>query len=156
MPAIKRFYSDLAGHPYYDSMEIEVQAESRGGVVKNLYVVKGISEKENSESVASLKFSTGHMNCVGLSVFLALAHEGAYTHNLGFLILDDPSQNLDGKHKEALAKVLAKMPEKSQLIVATEDESFQSQLASSFKTDDVVRVEFGAWDVDGPKIKVTK
>ena len=156
MPAIKRFYAELAGHPYYDSVEIEVQPESRGGVVKNLYVIKGISEKERGESMASLKFSTGHMNCVGLSVFLALAHEGAYTHNVGFLILDDPSQNLDDKHKEALANVLAKMQVKSQVIIASEDESFQSQLSSSLEAEDLMRVEFGAWDVDGPKIKVTK
>jgi len=154
LPAIKRFYSELAGHPYFNGLEIEVQPDTRGGVVKNLYVVKGIAEDEKSESVASLKFSTGHMNCVGLSVFLALAHEGSYEHNVGFLILDDPSQNLDGKHKEALAKLLAKMQGKSQVIVATEDESFQSHLETSFKGDDVVRVRFAAWDVDGPKIKV--
>lgn len=154
LPAIKEFYANLVAHPYYNSLQIEVQPDTRGGVTKNLYVVKGIAE-DATETVASLKFSTGHMNCVGLSVFLALAREGAYTHKLGFLILDDPSQNLDDNHKLTLAKTLAKMQNNSQLIIATEDGYFQQQLKDALRKDDTVLVEFGPWDVDGPNMRVT-
>ena len=156
MNSIQRIYSELANHPYYDKIQIEVQPENRGGTIKNLYVIKGISETEESESLASLKFSTAHMNCVGLSVFLALAHDNAYSHKVGFLLLDDPSQNLDDKHMEALAQILAKLVGKWQLVIGTEDERFQEFLKASAEDKDMIQLQFTSWDIDGPAFKVTK
>ncbi len=153
LPAIRDFYGALTGHPYYDSLDIEVETDARGGVVKNLYVIKGIA-KDGVEGLASQKFSTGHLNCVGLSVFLALARDDAYAHHLGFLIMDDPSQNLDLIHKESLAGLLASMTDKRQLIVATQDAEFQKFLERAFERAAPMRIDFGAWDQGGPHLKV--
>jgi len=154
--SIQRFYSRITNHPYYDRLKIEVEEDTRGGVLKNLYLIKGVSEKDGGESLVSQKFSTGHMNCVGLSVFLALVQDDAYTHNLNFLIMDDPSQNLDGSHKQSLAKLLASMREGIQVIVSTQDEEFQQYLTRAFEDKDMTRIEFESWDKDGPKFKVTR
>lgn len=155
LPAIRDFYGTLTGHPYYDSLDIEVDTDARGGVVKNLYIIKGIA-KDGVQGLASQKFSTGHLNCVGLSVFLALARDDAYTHNLGFLIMDDPSQNLDLVHKETLAKLLSDMTDKRQLIVATQDAEFQKLLERAFETAEPRRIDFETWDRDGPHVRIAR
>jgi DNA repair exonuclease SbcCD ATPase subunit len=69
------------------------------------------------------------MNCVALSVYLALAR--VLTHKLGFLILDDPSQNLDTEHKVALARILKELQPATQLLIATQDSELQTILRSN-------------------------
>lgn len=66
------------------------------------------------------------MNSVALSVYLALAT--ALSHNLGFVVLDDPSQSLDVEHKAALVSILREMATRTQLVVATQDSELQDLL----------------------------
>ena len=72
------------------------------------------------ESVPALSvLNEGDLNCAGLSVFLGLATSQDLCHDLGFIILDDPSQTLDAPHKENLVGVLNCMPEDKQILVST-------------------------------------
>ena len=63
----------------------------------------------------------GDMNCAALSIFLALASNAQISHQLGFVILDDPSQSLDETTKKNLCSVFAKLCDSRQVIMATAD-----------------------------------
>jgi DNA repair exonuclease SbcCD ATPase subunit len=120
------YYKRLCNHPYFDGIRIEVEDKSVRGVQKNSYTIRTFSTSDGKVSLASSRLSTGQMNCVALSVYLALRE--VLTHNLGFVILDDPSQNLDTEHKEALADLLAELKSSVQLLIASQDEEFQKLL----------------------------
>ena len=69
------------------------------------------------------------MNCVALSVYLALATQ--LQHNLGFVILDDPSQNLDTEHKQALVGILSRLAPQLQVLVGTQDTELDELIGHS-------------------------
>ena len=77
---------------------------------------------------AVTEFSQGEMNLASMSIFLGMVGKAAMGHRLGFLMLDDPSQNLDGENKRRLAKVLAGVVEHHQVIISTMDEEFRGLL----------------------------
>ena len=70
--------------------------------------------------------SDGQLTAAALGLFYALAESTA--HGLDLLYVDDPTQNLDHSHKEAMAKVIADISTRKQVIVATQDEDFVSLL----------------------------
>jgi DNA repair exonuclease SbcCD ATPase subunit len=123
---VSHYYKRLCNHPYFDGIRIEVQDKRVKGVQKNTYTIRAFSTTDGKDSLASSRLSTGQMNCVALSVYLAL--RDVLTHNLGFVILDDPSQNLDTDHKEALVDLLAELKTSTQLLIASQDEEFQKLL----------------------------
>jgi len=125
---VSRYYRHLCNHPYFDGIRIDVEDRSVKGIQKNSYTIRAFSTADGKDTQASSRLSTGQMNCVALSVYLALKE--VLTHNLGFIILDDPSQNLDAAHKSALVKSLGEMKGSAQLLVATQDEEMQRMLAA--------------------------
>lgn len=149
---IKRLYSVLCNHPYYDNLQINVKSRNAKGYIKNSYTLKAFNSSENKETMVSTRFSTGQMNCVALTVYLSLSK--VLPHKLGFLILDDPSQNLDLQHKEALCKVLTEIKEDCQVIIATQDDELQKILSSkTSEGNDKLVYSFESWDKrKGPKI----
>lgn len=66
-------------------------------------------------------------NCAAISIFLALAVAPSVSHKLGFLILDDPSQSLDELHCRQLVKIVSRVADSRQLLMATIDEKLCSQ-----------------------------
>ena len=149
---IKRLYSILCNHPYYDNLQINVKSRNVKGYIKNSYTIKAFNSSENKETTVSTRFSTGQMNCVALSVYLSLSK--VLPHKLGFLILDDPSQNLDIQHKEALCKVLKEIKGDGQIIIATQDDELQRILSSTTSEgNDKLIYTFEGWNKrTGPKI----
>ena len=123
---ISRTYARLCNHPYFDGLKIEVGQKQVQGVQRNTYRIIAYSTKDGQRTSASSRLSTAQMNCVALSAYLSLA--GVLNHNLGFMLLDDPSQNLDGEHKEALASILTDLLPSLQLVVGTHDTEFDKLL----------------------------
>jgi len=77
---------------------------------------------KGAEKVPALSvFNTGDLNCAGLSIFLGLGSTQEISHNLGFVILDDPSQSLDPVHKENLVSILNSIPDDKQIFVSTSE-----------------------------------
>ena len=147
------FYKRLCNHPYYEDLQICVEPKTFRGVLRNEYYIKGVNKREAEETLASQKFSTGQMNCVALSIYFALAKKGIYSHNLGFLVLDDPSQNLDTPHKKALAEILLEMVPGKQVIMATHDKELQSIIESCDSSVMPLIYRFGSWMKAGPDIR---
>ncbi len=137
--SIIEIYRGLVERPDFDVIEIDPRDS-------DVYAVRG------SDRVKLVSFfNQGDMNCAALSIFLAL---GSVKGNNGpaFLILDDPTQSLDATQKTRLAKVLGKVAEQSQILLATMDEELLEALKREIsKIKKVYR--FGEWDPqDGPSI----
>jgi DNA repair protein SbcC/Rad50 len=123
---VASFYKQLCNHPYFDGLRIEAEERNVRGVTRNTYTIRAVATEDGKETLASSRLSTGQMNCVAVSIYLALTR--ILSHRLGFVILDDPSQNLDTQHKVALAKLLKELQPTTQLLVATEDTELQGIL----------------------------
>lgn len=132
---MSEFYRTLCNHPYFDDLRIEISQKLSGGVQKNSYSIRVFSSQEGKSTLASSRLSTAQMNCVALSVYLAQSK--VLAHSLGFVILDDPSQNLDAEHKVALASILGRFASEQQVIVATHDVEFGKALRDSLRGDGV-------------------
>jgi DNA repair protein SbcC/Rad50 len=132
---ISRLYGSLCNHPYFDGLKIEVSQKAVQGVQRNTYRIIAYSSKDGQRTAASSRLSTAQMNCVALSAYLSLAK--VLTHNLGFILLDDPSQNLDAEHKKALAGVIKGLFPSLQVVVGTHDAEFDEFLRSDLGREDV-------------------
>jgi DNA repair protein SbcC/Rad50 len=134
-PEISKMYDQLCQHPYFDGLKIEVGQKPVAGVERNTYRIVAFSSSDGGRTSASSRLSTAQMNCVGLSIYLSLAK--VLGHNLGFVMLDDPSQNLDGEHKHELATALGQLASGRQLVVATHDGEFDGFLRKSLGKEGV-------------------
>ena len=125
---IAGYYADLCDHPYFDRLRVAVEEQRVAGTERNNYVIRAYASSDGQATLASSRLSTAQMNCAALSIYLALA--SGLEHNLGFVLLDDPSQSLDIAHEQALARLLAESAEELQLVVATQDTEFGRLLSS--------------------------
>ena len=85
-----------------------------------------MAASDNELSYTPTKFSTGQLNVAALSIFLS--NSKLITGQLPVLALDDPTQNMDQDHKEAFAKLVSRLVEDFQVIVATEDDETRDYL----------------------------
>jgi DNA repair exonuclease SbcCD ATPase subunit len=122
-------YKVLCNHPYFDDLRIDIKPQLLSGIERNNYMIRSFASTDGRETLASSRLSTAQMNCVALSVYLALATQ--LQHNLGFIIMDDPSQNLDSTHKAALVSVLSHLAPGLQLLVGTQDTEFDELLGKA-------------------------
>jgi DNA repair exonuclease SbcCD ATPase subunit len=130
---ISAYYGDLCNHPYFDRLRISVEEQRVMGTDRNNYVIRAYASSDGQTTLASSRLSTAQMNCAALSVYLALA--SGLEHNLGFVLLDDPSQSLDVEHKRALARLLSQTSGDLQLLIATQDEEFGEMLCRQWPGD---------------------
>lgn len=130
------YYKTLCNHPYFDRLRIDVQEKMLAGIAKNNYMIRVFSSSDGRDTLAGSRLSTAQMNCVALSIYLGLA--GVLAHNLGFIILDDPSQNLDSSHKASLAGVLGSLLSSVQVLVSTQDVELEQSLRERFGNEGVM------------------
>lgn len=139
--SINHVFKTLAGRS--DFSEIEIDPNSF-----EIFAVK-VSEKIPALSI----FNQGDLNCAALSVFLGLATTQELSHNLGFIILDDPSQSLDSTHKENLISILNFIPDYKQILLST-SESDLTDLILTKIVRKKKRYKFGPWsDIEGAQPK---
>lgn len=111
---VNQFYQKLVGRR--DFPEIRIDAT-------NWEVQVG---QENEQLHITRIFNVGDITAVALSLFLASAAKA--THDAGFVLLDDPTQNLDEEHESRLAEILAELAQRRQVIVSTSRASFLQAL----------------------------
>jgi DNA repair protein SbcC/Rad50 len=148
---ISRIYGKLCNHPYFDGLKIEVGQKPVQGVQRNTYRIIAYSSKDGQRTSASSRLSTAQMNCVALSAYLSLAK--VLSHNLGFIMMDDPSQNLDSDHKEALATVVKGLLPSQQLVIGTHDSEFDGFLRRELGTAGVTWIGLEWTPRDGTIVK---
>jgi len=149
---IDSFYKTMCNHPYYSCLSINVKPRKVGGNIKNSYEII-VSGKDGSNITPAVsKLSEGQMNSLAISVYLSLSK--VFFHNLGFLILDDPSQSLDNEHKRALIEIIKSLTNEKQIFISTQDESFQDLLKENIKHAKSQIFNFGDWtSKNGPSIE---
>ncbi len=138
--SIEEYYRVLIQRPDFESVAIDAAKGHQVFAVQD-------GERENVVSF----FSQGDMNCVALSIFLALG--GARTaEGPAFLMLDDPSQSLDADQQARLANLLNRVAEGSQIVLATMDERLRRACETVISKRKQVYT-FGVWDpAEGPSI----
>jgi len=152
---ISDYYGRLCGHPYYNSIRIDIDQRNVKGVQKNTYNIKAFNNKEGKETLISTRFSTGQMNCAALSIFLSLS--SILDRRMKFLILDDPSQSLDTEHKKYLVNVLGDVSFGNQVIIATQDTELDKEMADGFMPQGgYTTLTYERWTSEGPTIKISK
>jgi DNA repair exonuclease SbcCD ATPase subunit len=119
----QQLYAEMVQHALFDRLAIK--ADLKAAKVDYAFEVSS-SEHSKSAREARLVLSDGQLTAAALGLFYALAESTA--HGLDLLYVDDPTQNLDHSHKEAMAKVIADISTRKQVIVATQDEDFVSLL----------------------------
>lgn len=135
------YYRTLVERPDFDAIRIDDSDH-------DVYAVKG----GESAKVVTF-FNQGDMNCVALSIFLALGGSAEREGGPSFLILDDPSQSLDSTQKRRLAGVIEKVAAGNQVLLATMDSELLEALREEVsKAKRIYRL--GDWDpVKGPAIE---
>jgi DNA repair protein SbcC/Rad50 len=148
---ISQTYSRLCNHPYFDGLKIDLAQKAVQGVQRNTYRIIAYSTKDGQRTSASSRLSTAQMNCVALSAYLSLSK--VLNHNLGFMLLDDPSQNLDGEHKVALAAELRRLEPGLQLVIGTHDAEFDQSLRKQLGESGVSWFDLSWTPKDGTSVK---
>ncbi|MEM3383816.1 MAG: hypothetical protein QW698_07260 [Nitrososphaerales archaeon] len=127
-------------------MSLKIEPETVRG--KNIYWIKAQGKEEST--YIQTRFSGAQLNSVALAIFLTMAKH--LPHNLGFIILDDPTQSMDHAHKEALAKILSEEMMVKQVLIATQDQEFLD-LIRDFCPKDMKRFMIQEWSVKGPLLQ---
>ena len=142
-PRAQQIYSRLVRQPVFDTLEI--QANTKAAKVDYSFEVatKGVS---GTAREARLVLSDGQLTATALALFFGLAESSG--HALDLLYIDDPTQNLDMPCKEALAKVVAELAQRRQIIVSTQDEDFVTFLKGESFPEDAVIHHITGWDGD--------
>ncbi len=135
--SIAKMFRTLANRSDFPDLEIDPDNFE-------ILVVKG------AEKVPALSIlNTGDLNCAGLSVFLGLGSTQEISHNLGFVILDDPSQSLDSTHKENLVSILNSIPDDKQIFVSTSESDLRDLILTKV-VKKKKRYKFDPWsDIEG-------
>ncbi|HET9597961.1 MAG TPA: AAA family ATPase [Anaeromyxobacteraceae bacterium] len=141
-PRAQELYRRLVRQPVFDALEIE--ANAKASKVDYTFQVK--AGRGGPARDARLVLSDGQLTATALALFFGLAE--STQHGLDLLYVDDPTQNLDNRCKEAMAKVIAEIARRRQVVVSTQDEDFVTYLAGEGFPQRAVIHHLKAWDGD--------
>jgi DNA repair protein SbcC/Rad50 len=113
---IQRYFRYLNPLPSNSLLRFEGEDEKL-----NIKVVFADDSKDQLVSNAKNVLSSGQLNVLAISIFLAI-NEGQKTHSLDFVAIDDPIQNMDDVNQYSICDILGYI--KKQLIISTHDIEF--------------------------------
>ena len=117
---------------YPDFKELSIKVErtiSSEKYEKSIYEIYAYRTSDRTWVPAMKKLSDGQKAIVTLSFLMALFM--STPHNLSVMILDDPIPNVDNLCKEALIRLLSKLENVRQIIIATQDSRLVKVLEES-------------------------
>ena len=144
--AIDDYFRRVTQNPGIGSLTIEVQEDARSG--GNSY---SFCDQDGQE--LSPVLSQGDLNSLALSIFLGMIT--AYSHPVGFVLMDDPSQSLGTDQKRGLVEVVEDVCESGRrLVLATMDAELQERLRSSLGKAKSI-YQFQGWTPEsGPRVSL--
>lgn len=148
-PRAQELYKQLVRHALFDQLEVKTSVKAN----KVDYAFEVASSKlAKSAREARNVLSDGQLTAAALALFYALAE--SCQHGLDLLYIDDPTQNMDHLHKEAMAKVVSDLAKRKQIIVSTQDEDFVTLLRDAGFEECGVVHHLHSWD-RRPEVKTT-
>jgi len=132
---IDSYFRALTRHPTVKRIQLRLEG-ARGQ--RNSY---DVTDQDGRDLTPIL--SQGDLNALALAIFLGLAAASAES-NLGFVMLDDPSQSLGTEHKKHLVKVLDDVAQRKRLLLATMDAEFRTMLTANLQRTKT-EYAFGEW-----------
>ncbi|HUS70469.1 MAG TPA: AAA family ATPase [Anaerolineae bacterium] len=144
--AIDNHFGKICQNPAVTSLCIEVEQGTRSG--GNSY---SFCDQEGRE--LSPVLSLGDLNSLALSIFLGMVT--VYSHPIGFVLMDDPSQSLGTDQKRRLVEVIEAVCDSGrQVVLATMDAEFQGFLREYLgKAKSVYQIS--GWTAEsGPSVSV--
>jgi DNA repair exonuclease SbcCD ATPase subunit len=126
LPFVSGFFARVAGNPDFTGLDIQTT------VIRNKV---SYSLCATSTKMAALGDAVGHvlsegdMSAAGMALLLGLA--SGESHQLGFLLLDDPAQGMDQNLQRNLARELAGLENHPQVIILTHQPDFAEALAAN-------------------------
>ena len=144
--AIDDYFCRVTQNPGIGALSIEVQEDSRSG--GNSY---SFCDQDGQE--LSPVLSQGDLNSLALSIFLGMVT--AYSHPVGFVLMDDPSQSLGTDQKRRLVEVVEEVCDSGRRVVlATMDAELQEFLRSSLGKAKMVYQIHGWSPESGPTVSL--
>jgi exonuclease SbcC len=141
--SISKTFTKLTNRPDYPGLKVSTAGDG--------YAIELTKTASAIKAVPILNHAD--MNCAALSIFLALAGAAQISHQLGIVILDDPSQSLDSSCKKNICTVLTGLCDSRQIIVATADKEFRTELGGIHKNKTTYTVR-GWTPTGGPILEV--
>ncbi len=140
---MNKIYSKLLSHQYFRNLKLLTEMERK----KQTYSVIAENNDKTNRTYVQTRFSNTQLTITVLALFLSLSLK--FPSDIGFIILDDPSQSMDQSHKKALAKLLQKFNTVKQLIIATHDQELAEYTKSIPKIN---QYTFSKWTLEGPNL----
>lgn len=144
--SINVFFKALYDHPEFKDIRIKFDPASRVGYRVEVIDTRG---KTYGEEI----FSTSGKDMARLAISSACSFYGLRRGEFNLLIIDEPQQHLDSKHKEKFARdFLAEICKKCQVVLATADEKLW-ELMGRYAPRETIFYEITDWSLEkGPEI----
>ncbi|HEV2045634.1 MAG TPA: AAA family ATPase [Chthoniobacterales bacterium] len=136
MPRISGFFRSVAQNPDYDGLDIQTTL-SRDKVAYKIQATS--AQLGNLNDAVGHVLSEGDLSAAAMSLLLGLA--SGTSHNLGFIVLDDPAQGMDDTLQANFANALAKLEDRKQVVILTHQRSF----AEALERAGASRCKLGTW-----------
>jgi len=147
--SIDRYFRSITNNPAFQEFNIEVEEDKKTG--GNYYIFE---DQDGKRPIPIL--SQGDLNSLALSIILGLSMATEDSHEIGFILMDDPSQSLDKQQKNRLVEVFNELSEVKDIIVSTMDSELKQSLKNNLTKVKKI-YNFSGWEPDsGPGITETK
>lgn len=145
---IQYFYDSLHPHESHKNIKLGIDPSKRSSTNLKMEIFG-----RDDEDPRGLN-SEGHLDSLGLCVFLALVKE--FNQNFPIVVLDDVVTTVDSRHREKICKLLFEEFKDKQFIITTHDAIWFDQLRAAqraYKLDNKFRnMNIVGWDLEGGPI----
>jgi exonuclease SbcC len=141
---IDAIYNRIVRHPAFQHIEVEVDTNG-----PTTYSIKVKDSNGEITTSAPVRFSTAQLNSFAISIMVANSMKAGLP--FAVLMMDDPTQSMDGPHKEYLAELISDLMKDKQMIIVTSDIEFKSLVQERCKGN-LQDIELRGWTKDGPEI----
>ncbi len=149
---VNTFYSTLHPNEPHKNVEINVEMARRASTDLK---IESFGSKEDPRAFTS----EGHLDSLGLCVFLAFAKK--FNKDCNFIVLDDVVTTIDSQHRGLICKLLFEQFRNYQLFITTHDAIWYDQLCANQRafgiTGECKNMEITKWTLEtGPIVEPFK
>ncbi len=123
-PKINEWFGRISRHDRLKGARVYVATSRTAGVVRNAYRVRAVDPAGSWEVAPGPMLSGGYQTVLTVAALCALADVDAGGHQLGLLILDEPTQSLDPEMSQQMGNVLGVSAPAPTTVVTTTDKAF--------------------------------